>query len=304
MVSFCTAHTVEYTDSFTFLVSPFPWYRDLFQDQDADLTEHEPALISTAAGWRAVMGKWIADARAAEAKATENGSDDNGNDEEVPAHTGHTSKWKKRMLAELFGGSTKKPTERLSQDTIEVEGVLMVAFAEAEAIAEAEEDVWPDDGEVEIPLDDESRRPYITNEGKLEETLIDFRELQGEHSSENMAEEVWASLEAYGLQGRVGSTVANNTIVAFVMDHVTNNDTTFEVFGQKCHSQCINFSAIDSHIRCMPHTTHLAAIKLLEAIGIITKTDRKKVSSHLDDSYQETITVPLSRELDIYGEGD
>ncbi|KAJ6609920.1 hypothetical protein B0H10DRAFT_1652196, partial [Mycena sp. CBHHK59/15] len=82
-----------------------------------------------------------------------------------------------------------------------------------------------------------------------EETLINFRELQGEHSSKNMAEEVWASLEAYGLQGR---------IVAFVMDNVTNNNTTFEVFGQKCHSQCINFSAIDSRIRCMPHTTHLA----------------------------------------------
>ncbi|KAJ6609923.1 hypothetical protein B0H10DRAFT_1954223 [Mycena sp. CBHHK59/15] len=131
-----------------------PWCRDLFQDQDVDLTEHEPALISTAAGWRAVMGKGIADARAAEAEATENGSDDNDNDEEVPAHTGHTSKWKKRTLAELFGGSTKKPAERLWQDAIEAEGVLMVALAEAEATAEAEEDAWPDDGEVEIPSDD------------------------------------------------------------------------------------------------------------------------------------------------------
>lgn len=38
----------------------------------------------------------------------------------------------------------------------------------------------------------------------LEELLIDFRELVGEHSGENMAEEVWACLETYGLDdGRV-----------------------------------------------------------------------------------------------------
>ena len=32
-----------------------------------------------------------------------------------------------------------------------------------------------------------------------EELLIDFQELTGEHSGENMAEAVWATLELYGL---------------------------------------------------------------------------------------------------------
>ncbi|KAJ6522625.1 hypothetical protein B0H10DRAFT_1664643, partial [Mycena sp. CBHHK59/15] len=40
---------------------------------------------------------------------------------------------------------------------------------------------------------------YITNDGKLEELLIDFQELMGEHSGENMAEVVWNTLEIYGL---------------------------------------------------------------------------------------------------------
>lgn len=43
-----------------------------------------------------------------------------------------------------------------------------------------------------------------------EETLIDFRELQGEHSGENMAEEVWAALQVYGLEGRVCNNVMDN----------------------------------------------------------------------------------------------
>lgn len=36
-----------------------------------------------------------------------------------------------------------------------------------------------------------------------EELLIDFRELVGEHSGENMAEAVWETLTQYGLIGRV-----------------------------------------------------------------------------------------------------
>jgi hypothetical protein len=36
-----------------------------------------------------------------------------------------------------------------------------------------------------------------------EELLIDFRELIGEHSGENMAEAVWETLKRYGLENRV-----------------------------------------------------------------------------------------------------
>lgn len=37
----------------------------------------------------------------------------------------------------------------------------------------------------------------------LEELLIDFRELPGEHSGENMAEAVWETLVMYGIEGKV-----------------------------------------------------------------------------------------------------
>ena len=36
-----------------------------------------------------------------------------------------------------------------------------------------------------------------------EEVLIDFREIIGEHSSENLAHAIWETLELYGLKGRV-----------------------------------------------------------------------------------------------------
>ncbi|KAJ7875710.1 hypothetical protein B0H14DRAFT_3436963 [Mycena olivaceomarginata] len=50
------------------------------------------------------------------------------------------SKWKKRTLAELFGGAEKKHATRLTQEEIDAEAELMKGLAEVEAQAEAEED--------------------------------------------------------------------------------------------------------------------------------------------------------------------
>ena len=47
-------------------------------------------------------------------------------------------------------------------------------------------------------------RPQLTLSNS-EELLIDFRELVGQHSGENMAEVVWATMELYGLIGKVRS---------------------------------------------------------------------------------------------------
>ncbi|KAI0276554.1 hypothetical protein BC826DRAFT_880705, partial [Russula brevipes] len=40
---------------------------------------------------------------------------------------------------------------------------------------------------------------YVMNDGELEELLIDFQELIGEHSGENMAKAIWVIMELYGL---------------------------------------------------------------------------------------------------------
>ena len=37
----------------------------------------------------------------------------------------------------------------------------------------------------------------------LEETLIDFKELTGKHSGDNMADAVWGTLELYGISDKV-----------------------------------------------------------------------------------------------------
>ncbi|KAJ6603668.1 hypothetical protein B0H10DRAFT_1673306, partial [Mycena sp. CBHHK59/15] len=41
---------------------------------------------------------------------------------------------------------------------------------------------------------------YIGNNRELEESVIDFHELIGQHSGENMAAAVWETVEKFGLE--------------------------------------------------------------------------------------------------------
>ncbi|KAF8530374.1 hypothetical protein BU17DRAFT_36167, partial [Hysterangium stoloniferum] len=85
------------------------------------------------------------------------------------------------------------------------------------------------------------------------ELLIDFQEVVDEHSSENMAKVVWETLTQYGLI---------EWIIAFVMDNATNNDTMVVAIEQCCCEVGVYFSAKEVRMCCMPHTIHLAAIKV------------------------------------------
>ncbi|KAF8159024.1 hypothetical protein K438DRAFT_1454152, partial [Mycena galopus ATCC 62051] len=88
-------------------------------------------------------------------------------------------------------------------------------------------------------------------------------------------------------------------IIAFVMDNATNNDTLVQAFARRCRKESINFSTTDGRMRCMPHTIHLSALKLLEAIGALTKEEKRAAKSRLRTSaYQDSATDALGREAD------
>lgn len=50
--------------------------------------------------------------------------------------------------------------------------------------------------------------------------------------------------------------------MAIVMDNASNNDTMMEAIENQCVIAGIKFSAKQARMRCMPHTIHLAAIKV------------------------------------------
>jgi hypothetical protein len=102
----------------------------------------------------------------------------------------------------------------------------------------------------------------------------------------------------------------NLKVIAFVMDNATNNDTMVEYFGLKCTQHDISFSERNARLRCLPHTIHLAALKvmylnqklfmstyyhtylkLLEAIGAVSKASPQ-------EPYQDSATASVDQEFD------
>ncbi|KAJ7111034.1 hypothetical protein C8R44DRAFT_532496, partial [Mycena epipterygia] len=86
-------------------------------------------------------------------------------------------------------------------------------------------------------------------------------------------------------------------VIALSMDNTFNNNTLMRCLALKFEYVQIVFDPVAARIRCMPHTAHLAAIKLLEAIGAISKSAHKK-SEGKSASYQDAVTAALAREHD------
>jgi hypothetical protein len=132
------------------------------------------------------------------------------------------------------------------------------------------------DGQLSSFFTLESEKIMIYIFSSTEELLIDFRELIGQHSGENMAKAVWATMELYGLIGKVnlgslinGCLLNDSQVITIVMDNASNNNTLMTSLEQQCEEQGIPFSAQDAQMCCMPHTVHLAAIKVSKGFFLI-----------------------------------
>jgi hypothetical protein len=97
-----------------------------------------------------------------------------------------------------------------------------------------------------------------------------------------------------------------------MLDNASNNDTMVEGIDRRAKLEGIKLNASWARLRCMPHTIHLAAIKvklfsfyislaqchqLLEAIGAISKSNAPNATSR-NGNYQDSTTAPLSRTHD------
>ncbi|KAI0282918.1 hypothetical protein BC826DRAFT_921206, partial [Russula brevipes] len=100
----------------------------------------------------------------------------------------------------------------------------------------------------------------------------------------NMAEATWETLTRFGIENR---------IMAFMTDNALNNDMLIDGIVEHAKRKGIFLNGDWIRLRCMPHTIHLAALKLLEGIGAISTTEYKKAMSR-SGNYQDSITTPLS----------
>jgi hypothetical protein len=105
----------------------------------------------------------------------------------------------------------------------------------------------------------------------LEELLIDFCKLIGEHSGVNMAYAVYDTMKMYGLRGQVSNSSLYSfysitdqcfQVVGLNCDNTSNNDTMSDKLEVLHEADGFEFDATEAHIRCMPHTVHLLALEV------------------------------------------
>jgi hypothetical protein len=99
--------------------------------------------------------------------------------------------------------------------------------------------------------------------------LIDFRELLGSHTGDNMGDAVWETFVMYNIQDKVlllifcpDSKLNFKQIIAFMMDNASNMDTFVDAIKKHMDLVDIDFDTEWACLRCLPHTTHLAAIEV------------------------------------------
>jgi hypothetical protein len=105
-------------------------------------------------------------------------------------------------------------------------------------------------------------------ENVIKELLIDFHQLEGEHSGANMVEATWDTLTCFGIKNQVGHKIPRHQavlnmfllrIMAFMTDNASNNNTLINGIVELVKQQGISLNGDWIRLRCMPHTVHLAA---------------------------------------------
>lgn len=128
-----------------------PRYSDLLGDlDDEDDTERGRALVTTDAGWRTEMAKWVGDQRVADNLLDSDLESDSDTPPVEPGRipTARATKWVACTLRTLFNGVVIHRSRDTLETEFEVEAALM------EALADQEEDEYPDDGAMEGSGDD------------------------------------------------------------------------------------------------------------------------------------------------------
>ncbi|CAE7143516.1 unnamed protein product [Rhizoctonia solani] len=106
---------------------------------------------------------------------------------------------------------------------------------------------------------------WVTLDWERQETLLDFVELRGAHSGENMADLIGKTLAELGIV---------NQVVALVSDSASNNGTLVRHLSNQLQRSSPNsrWDGTKGHIRCLAHVIHLAVMSLLRALHAVPES--------------------------------
>ena len=102
---------------------------------------------------------------------------------------------------------------------------------------------------------------WIDEEGKLNNLLLDFKELEGLHTGENLAENFKYSINSLELN--------LNQILSISADNASNNDTFFQELNKQSDETPIQ------HSRCVAHIINLSVKDALTVLSYVKDSDEE-----------------------------
>ncbi|KAK2468861.1 hypothetical protein H9L39_19453 [Fusarium oxysporum f. sp. albedinis] len=96
---------------------------------------------------------------------------------------------------------------------------------------------------------------FVTEDHGLQSLVVRIKELQGQHSGENMAEAIMEFIREYGIASKVGY---------FMMDNATNMNTMIDKVSDDLeHEFDVFYDPLPHRLRCFGHIVNLAVMEFL-----------------------------------------
>lgn len=113
---------------------------------------------------------------------------------------------------------------------------------------------------------------FIDKNGKRRTAILGLRELQGEHSGENIAGVLLDIFKDYKISGRIGY---------FMADNATSNDTCIDLVLQALYPNMSKKQRLRRRLRCFGHIVNLCRQ------AFIIGRDAEKICRELEAAYKE-----------------
>ncbi|CAB5200416.1 unnamed protein product [Rhizophagus irregularis] len=123
---------------------------------------------------------------------------------------------------------------------------------------------------------------YIDADWDLKDILVNFVDLSGPHSGENLANVFTKCLQDKKILTK---------ILAIMTDNAANNDTFFKEFKKVCNENRIDFHHKRNHVRCVAHIMNLAVQEILKHIKAGEAQDEDSILENLSSGMISTNKV-------------
>ncbi|GBC48852.2 zinc finger BED domain-containing protein RICESLEEPER 2-like [Rhizophagus irregularis DAOM 181602=DAOM 197198] len=129
---------------------------------------------------------------------------------------------------------------------------------------------------------------WITKDWRLQDKLLDFIDLSGLHSGENLCNAFVKSCHEFRILAKV---------FAVISDNASNNITFMKHLEDVCHKENIFFNAINSHCRCLAHIINLVVQEILKQLKAGEAQTEDDIMNNMDATINAGEIIPKLRRL-------